>query len=367
MKILLLSDANSAHTRKWCEALRARGAEVGVFSLGHPRDDWFGRPGMVLYSAGMDPARHGESSPGKIIYLKALPGLRKAIRAFGPDIVHAHYATSYGLLGALNGFRPYVVSSWGSDVAAFPGKSFLHRTLLKYVFRKADRLFVTSAEIARVMRPLTAKKPVVTPFGIDVDAFSPGNGTPGERLTVGTVKSLERIYRMDVLIRAFQQARINMDGKHLTLLIVGEGSEHGKLADLVRELKLEDAVSFRGYVDPSRVASCHQEIDIFVNVPEYESFGVSVLESMACGNPVVVSRTGGLKDLVTDKVNGLVVEPGSVDETARAITTLARDPALRGRLGREARKTVQKHYDMKKNMDAVMDHYRQLAGQEDAG
>src|SRR5690349_1095641 len=121
MKIMLLADAGSAHTRRWAAALLESGYQLTLVTLsGSLPDDLARHPRLRFHSLNTSRSRQKGPLLGKLTYLRLLPALKKLIRQEQPDILHAHYASSYGLLGALTGFHPFVVSVWGSDVYLFP-------------------------------------------------------------------------------------------------------------------------------------------------------------------------------------------------------------------------------------------------------
>lgn len=106
MKIFFLADINSSHTRKWVKGFLQNGLVVRVFSMSAPREDWFTALDVQCVYFGADPnLQDKQSALAKLSYLKAVKRVKKEIKTFSPDIVHAHYATSYGLLGALSGFK----------------------------------------------------------------------------------------------------------------------------------------------------------------------------------------------------------------------------------------------------------------------
>jgi len=361
-KVLLLGDVNSSHTRKWAEQLVSQGAATAIHSLTAPRDDWAVRMDIRLTSGGRS-ARRSEDSVMKLGYLADVFSARSAIRSFRPDVVHAHYATSYGLLGALSGFHPLVISCWGSDVKAFPAKSILHKWLVTFNLGHADAVFVTSPEIARCIRALSPKEPVITPFGINVDTFAPSVPAAGEssgRLVIGSLKSLEPIYRIDAVIRAFRQVRLGRPDRDLHLVIVGGGSCARSLNDLAEHLGVREAVTFAGQVSPSDVPQWIAKMDLVVNAPSYESFGVSVLEAMACGKPVIVTGVGGLGDLVTDGREGLVVDKDDPGALEAAMLALVDDAGLRNRMGRAGRDRVLADYNIADNFSRIMEMYEKL-------
>jgi hypothetical protein len=111
MKILLLSDTNSEHTEKWALGLAEKGIEVGLYSFNKARYPWHDHKNIKLLFEPGEKINAGKSST-KAGYLKHVKTLKKKLAEFKPDLLHAHYATSYGLVGALSGFHPFVISSW---------------------------------------------------------------------------------------------------------------------------------------------------------------------------------------------------------------------------------------------------------------
>ncbi len=149
MKILLLADVTSAHTQKWVESLDAvPNLELGLFTLTQPVvGGYTSRLQKTTIFSALSFAGTGLFLGGllpKIQYLKVIPYLKKVIKTFEPDILHAHYATSYGLLGALSGKHPFMLSVWGSDIYDFPNEGFLNKYIIKYNLKKADVIGSTS-------------------------------------------------------------------------------------------------------------------------------------------------------------------------------------------------------------------------------
>ena len=168
----MLADLRSAHTKKWAEVLASSGINVHVFGL-TPATETFS--GVTIHEGGVSSTTSSgeEGSVGKLTYIHELGSLKRLIKSLKPDILHAHYATSYGLLGALSGFHPYAVSVWGSDVVSFPKKSPAHSAMVKFVLNRADVLFSTSEFMAGVASGLTSKRFVITPFGVEISSDPP--------------------------------------------------------------------------------------------------------------------------------------------------------------------------------------------------
>jgi glycosyltransferase involved in cell wall biosynthesis len=360
----MLSDINSSHTQRWaCELIR-KGIDVAIFSMSKPSSDWYLKENIQLInSATISKNKFNSNTFSKASYLKLLPQLRKAIADFQPQIVHAHYASSYGFLGALSGFHPYVISAWGSDVMDFPKRNAINRNILKYNFKKADQIFATSEILVKTISKFSKKTIAKIPFGINTDYFKPiavERIFSPDAVVIGVVKSLEEIYGIDIVMKAFKKVVENEKDESLKLLIVGGGSKENDYKALVKELNLTDSIVFTGKIEYDQVLNYHNMIDIFVNVSRNESFGVAVLEASACEKPVIASKVGGLTEVVLNDETGLLVESENIDDTANAILRLVKDRFLCKQMGVNGRKFVKHNYEFNNNVNDMIAIYQQL-------
>src|SRR5262249_19544535 len=131
---------------------------------------------------------------------------------------------------------------------------------------------------------------------------------------IGTARSLEGVYGIDLLIEAFALARKEAKTP-LELVIVGGGSGLSRYRRLAGGRGGAAEVVFTGALPHQELPARFRQWDVFVSPSRSEGFGVAVLEAAACGVPSVVTRVGGLPEIVQDGSTGLVVAP----ESARAI------------------------------------------------
>ena len=347
-KILLLADATSSHTQKWAEALRSLEFDVMIFSFSNPDDDRYSKLGIKLANDQklIKDSQFIQSDLKKSSYIRHLTKLKKTIDDYKPDLVHAHYATSYGLMAVLCGFRPYLVSVWGSDIFDFPKRSFLHKTILKYNLSKAECIVSSSNVMAEEAKKYFNGKIVIIPFGIDLSIFR-RKIIRNNVITIGIIKSMEDHYGIESLIKAFKLVKDRFPEKILRLLLIGGGTKIENYRKLAMELGISDVTKFRGKISQQLVPDAHNEIDIFVNPSVHESFGVSVLEASACGNPVIVTNVGGLKEVVVDNLTGLIVDQGNDEELAKAISYFVVNQEQIDIFGEMGRKFVSEKYDLK--------------------
>jgi glycosyltransferase involved in cell wall biosynthesis len=180
--------------------------------------------------------------------------------------------------------------------------------------------------------------------GIDLREFHPvaRNGRPrgADPVTLGCAARLIPGKGVDDLLRALP--RVAPAGWRLR--VAGDGPERERLEAIAGALGVRERVLFLGWV--ADMAAFWRAVDVAV-VPSGalpEAFGMSALEAIACGVPVVATRNGGLPEIVADGECGLLVTPGDVEGIARALSLLGSDDALRERLSRGARRRAQERF-----------------------
>ncbi len=360
MRILLLSDTYSEHTEKWCVGLAVNGIEVGLFSFNKASYPWYINHSNITILHEPKEKLDSGTQLGKLSYIKYVKDLKKVITLFKPDVLHAHYATSYGLIGALSGFHPFVISAWGTDVMKFPQKNFINRAILKFNLKTADALCATSHTIETFLKPVTNKHIHVIPFGVDVDTFSKKEVVSvikEKAFVIGCVKSLEELYNIDILIKAFALVKSKYQKQNIKLLIIGTGSQEIELKKLVNDMKLSDDVIFTGRIAFSEISKYFNMLDVLVNISDYESFGVSVIEAMACEKPVIATNTGGLKEIIENLEYGSLISIRNIEQTAFEIERYLIDEPLRQRVGKAAREKVIQNYNWKDNIQQMINVY----------
>jgi glycosyltransferase involved in cell wall biosynthesis len=299
-------------------------------------------------------------------YFLNMFALKKMIKKIKPDLVHVHYVTGYGTLGSLSGFQPRIVSVWGSDIFNFPLISFFNEALVRWNVKRGAWIGSTSYIMAHQtlkVVPEAQGKISVTPFGIDLEKFTPRPELKDpDRIIIGSVKTLDFKYGIDVLIRGFAAllARLETEGRFelidkLELQIAGQGTLESRLRDIVRDFKIETKVKFLGQIPHDQVPNVLNRFDIY-SAPsreDSESFGVAIVEASSCEVPVVVTRVGGLQEVVLDGITGLIVEKDSVSELAAAFYKLIMDKDLRIKMGKAGRLHVTSLYNWPSNVSRM--------------
>lgn len=216
-----------------------------------------------------------------------------------------------------------------------------------------------------------ADKIIIIPCGVNTEELYPVNRSVARSL-LGLPydeKILLQLGRMvprkgvDNVIRAVAKLR-NRDTK-IRLLIVGgdhdTAEELQRLQQLAVDLQIRDKVYFLGQKSRKELKYFYSAADLFLTTPWYEPFGITPLEAMTCGTPVIGSDVGGIKFSVADGQTGALVPPKDPDALARKITALLRSPALLREMGNNAMRRVNKLFtwelvatDMERVYEAVI-------------
>lgn len=343
--IIILADASNVHTQKWVNYLKVH-YKITVISL--LSYNFEGADVSVIHSKSYSERTNNLVYDRKKVLFESVLYIRKIIKTLKPDLLHAHFASSYGLMGALSGFKPYIVSAWGYDSIIFPKISKLNELLLRYTFYKSNAILATSRYLAIETEKYTNKKIELTPFGVDLEIFKPGCNDNNEQFVVGITKSLRMNYGFNSLLRAIQLVSSKIP--NLILKIVGSGEDEELLKKIVKELEIEEYVEFIGRVDHKNISKIVSSFNIAVFPSEgYESFGVAAVEASACEVPLIVSNIGGLPEVVENGINGYTINPNDHKELAKKVLFLYENQLIAKQMGQDGRKLVSKHYDWNEN------------------
>jgi glycosyltransferase involved in cell wall biosynthesis len=342
-RILFFADAASVHTRRWVAAVAERGAQAIVVTR---------NPGEVPGAQQVITLAPGSD---KLSWFTALPEVRRVaaelMRRFKPDLVHGHYVTSYGMWAAACGLKvPKVLTAWGSDILVTPRESLLMRLVVGWSLRRADLITADSLDMLEAIaayHPAASVQQIL--WGADTDQFCPGTPAPG--FEVVSLRSWEANYNIDAILEAFAQLVAQRPQSDARLHLLGGGPMDAALRARVDALKLQANVLFHGRVGDQAMVEAIQRSRVSVSVPTSDATSVSVLESMACGLPIIASdlpanrqwidARGGWITPVRDAaaITHALLQAHDLPEQARAMglhnrERIERDASRRGQMDR---------------------------------
>lgn len=358
MKVAFLA-SRSVHTIKWINILASYGIEVHWIT----QDTKHEQNNVVDEKVTI----HQLSCHNKAGYYLNVFELRHLLKQIKPDILNAHNASGYGTLARLSQFHPYLLNAWGSDVYDMKNRQF--EMMVKKNLLAADELASTSAGMAERMRELindSQKKIIITPFGVNLDLYD-RNKTQhktGGTFVIGIVKTLSPKYGISTLLKAVSIVNIRYRSEtgwdNLEFRIYGDGIQRNELEELSSQLQLDGVVSFKGRIPNSKVPAALSQLDLFVLGSESESFGVSAVEAMAMGLPVIATNVTGFREVIEDGVSGILTDKRDPDRFAERILKLMYDDNKRLILGENARQRVEDLFDLRNNAETMISAYEEL-------
>lgn len=288
------------------------------------------------------------------------------------DLIHAHrlYPTGHAALAiARRAGVPLVVSARGSDVHTNPARSAGIARCTRATIRGSDRVLAVSEELAtQLVHFARPRRPVQVVYnGVDAEQFRPVEdpiplrrrlGLPPHGLGVCVVARLVPEKGIAELTAAFQEIATDFPGSWLAA--VGDGPCLRTLGEWARASGLQGRVFLPGARPADEVPLWMSAADVFV-LPSYrEGLPNVVLEAMACGCAVVATAVGGVAEVVTDGVSGLLVPPRAAAPLAAAIQRVLRSDDLRRSLAGNARARVLEHFSWRRSGAELLGTYREV-------
>lgn len=277
--------------------------------------------------------------------------LRKFLKESGSGVLLAEYGpVGWRMLPVCRKLRiSLYVHFHGWDVNVL-GKSRIMRRRYKTLFDQSAGLVVTTNFLRDRLLNLGAppEKVFICPCGIDTKKFSPEKKDAGCRRIL-MVSRLIELKGPHFSMQAF--AKVLNDFPEAALGVVGDGPMRRELERMAEELGIERNVFFHGAKDHKFVRDQLRTADVFiqhsVSLPGQgcESLGLTILEAMSSGCPVVATRHGAITETVLDGVTGILVEEGDIGGMGNAICELLMKPDLRTAMGIAGRRRVVEHYD----------------------
>lgn len=286
------------------------------------------------------------------------------------DIVHAH-----GTRACSNSYQPannlglpllYTIHGWSFH----PGQHFIIKKLRKlterFLLHKAYiKIFVSEDNCREAQKSFHVKDAKVVKNGIDLNKFQPGKypslrhewGLNDEDIVVGFIVRMTAQKDPLTLIKAM--SLVVAENPSVKLLMVGDGDLKAKSVKMVRERKLENHIIFEGFRED--VPALLESIDIYCLPSLWEGLPIGLLEAMAMEKAVIATPVNGTKEIIENHNNGMLVPVQNAEQLARAILTVAGNTTYRDKICKNARKTIEKSFNVNKMVQAIEDLYKSYA------
>ena len=370
LTICFLGNASSIHTIKWARFFSEKGHNVHLISIDKPIGHDL--KGVKIHIV------------NRLIPIQKKPWIfmnmpitilqaKKIIEEIKPDIMHAHYIVSYGLRAALSGFRPLIMTAWGSDILVAPKQNAFVRFLVKYALNKADLITCDAFHMKKAIVDLgiSESKIKIINFGTDTDRFKPGEKNQKiikeldleKNKIIISLKWPDPLSDYGTLIRS--ASIVIKKHPEARFIILGPTSfpEHlEELKQLVKELNLNDKVRFLGDVINKEIPEYLRLSDIYVCTSLSDAgLASSTSEAMACGLPAIITDFGDNSRWVENEKNGFLFKLRDHESLAEKIIYLLDNPSLGKKFGEISRKIIEERNDYRKEMAKMESMYQELA------
>lgn len=368
MKICYLANISTHHAQKWAKYFVEGGHEVHIISFEHSNAKSTGIKlnGMDIHMVKTNKKYLNISAPYKFLQF------RRILKAIKPDIVHAHYVTKYGVIGAFSGFHPFVVSAWGSDVLVNPKESIIFKNVIKYALKKTD-LITCDGENSRdamVNLGINPEKIKIIYHGVDTQVFNP------DQRDRGLIQNLFGKERTPIVISArglIPRCNVETFIKSIPLIlkkipdakfiIVGDGPEEDYLGGLTKSFGISESVKFVGWLPINAFAKHIASSDVYVCTSLLDGgVPVTTLDAMACELAPVVTDVADNSKWIKEGENGFIIPTKNPEVLAEKVIYLLENEEIRRRFGEINRRLIKERQEYAKNMEEMETLYKKLIG-----
>ncbi len=296
--------------------------------------------------------------------------LAELIKEYGIEVLHAHYAIPHSICATLardmiSENKPKVVTTLHGTDITLVGKEPSFFEVTKFGMENSDALTCVSKNLSEVTKETFGinREPEVIYNFVDPEEYNPDNvrsqlknefGLEDEKLIIH-ISNFRPVKRTMDVIKVFYEIQKGISGK---LFMVGDGVDRRKAENLTKELGIQDKVKFLGKQD--KINSLMAISDLLLLPSEKESFGLVALEAMAYEVPVVASDAGGLPEVIKEGETGFLVGIGETDKMAERALSILKDPELREKMGKNARKRALKEFSAAKVVDKYENMYKKV-------
>jgi glycosyltransferase involved in cell wall biosynthesis len=269
------------------------------------------------------------------------------------DLIHCHILPSL-IVGALlkrQTQQPLLTTVQGGDLADYKetGSQFspLLKPIIGWSLKQADAVHVVSQALKTTVEAMGVGRVTVVPNGVDTQLYKPKDRNllrqkyhfKDSDFIIVSHSRLTPKNGLDILIKTM----VNLPLK-VKLVLIGSGEIENELKELVKELSVDKRITFLGYQPQSVTADYLSLGDVFARPSRQEGFGISFIEAMATGLPVIGTPVGGIEDIIHPNKDGILVKPDSIDDLTQAITRFIDNPKQGLLMGKKGRIKAIKKY-----------------------
>ena len=234
----------------------------------------------------------------------------------------------------------------GGGFRSFYERSSIDRVLIRFLLRRCDAVATVSEYWREFITNVVHKDTVwIIPNPVDSSKFqTQKRKEPNGKVTFLFAGAITRYKGIFDLLDAVH--RYHASFRNAEVLVIGDGDLMHECQKRVKDEKLDDTISFLGYVSEEEKIRIFRTSDVFVLPSHVDAFPVAVLEAMSAGMPVISTTVGGIPSIVREGETGFLVSPEDIDALGQRMVKLIEDRNLRDEMGRRAAKFVSENFDV---------------------
>ena len=347
MKICFIGEAESIFVLRMADWLREHGHKVQMISISRTSPE-----SSEHYDECVDVIRR----LGFRGYISRVLPIRKHVREMKPDVVHGHYMTSGGFYARWSGHRHIVTSLWGSDIYQ-DAKTLGQRMLVRSAIRGSD---VVTGDSDHILNEVKKYGPNVRTekflFGVNASLFVPKPELKPKVFTFLSGRSSYPLYNPIRIVKAFEL----LDGTDARLLIQKPKNFYPELENVVVQSPVRNRIEWYPVRAHSEMPNLFGRAHVTISIPDSDSSSGVMMESMACGVPVIASRIPANDEW--DCIGIYVPKDDSPEALADVMKKLMDQPEFVREGGKFAREVIIQRADWDKQMEALVELYEELVG-----
>lgn len=377
MRICYLADGRYIHSYRWLQYFSSRGHEMSLFSFVPVTAEHID----AIQKAGGKYL--GELTP---FYLKRswrtaaqIRRLRRFLRQEKIDVLHSHFVGVNTWYGALSRFHPTVITVMGGDILGEdwqPGRDIRERWLTPFALRNADLITCWSNNLIPIVRRFSGPEiPIeVVHGGVDLKRFSPADSKPqyllerlqlpGDARVIFSPRLMRPLYNLDKIAAAADAVCAAIPQTYFVFAVLSVSTDEtyeARVREILSHGAARDRVRFVGAIPHDEMPDFYRLADLTVSIPSSDGTPMSVLESMACGTPVMVSRIPNYDpQYIEDQKTVLMVDQRYAGAVASGLIKLLQDLSFAKKIAAEAMRRVTATASYESQMAKMEKLYRAL-------
>ena len=376
MRICYLADGRYIHARRWLRYFSDRGHEMSLLSFAPMTQQHV----EAVEQAGARYLGELDTFHLKRFWLTAaqISRLRRLLHEEKIDVLHSHFVGVNAWYGALSRFHPTVITVMGGDILGEdwkPGPDIRERWLTPFALRNADLITCWSNNLISVVRRYSGLNvPIeVVHGGVELARFSPGPrpeylleklDLPATARVILSPRLMRPLYNLDQIAAAAHSVCANVPETYFIFAVLPEAKDEAyeaRIREILARGGANDRVRFVGAIPHDEMADYYRLADVTVSIPSSDGTPMSVLESMACGTPVLVSRIPNYDShYIEENKTVMMVDQNDPAAVATALTRLLQDRSLAQSLAAEAERRVRLNGSYESQMAKMNELYEFL-------